>query len=71
MKKIFLLDINLWVALAFDNHDHHGPALKWAESAADGTLSFCRMTQQGFLRLATNKQVLRKHVLNLAEAWVL
>ncbi|MCC7087069.1 MAG: PIN domain-containing protein [Pirellulales bacterium] len=71
MKKIFLLDVNVWVALVFDHHDHHAPALSWVQTVGDETLAFCRMTQQGLLRLATNERVLREHAVTLKEAWAL
>src|SRR5262249_55061312 len=33
------------------------------------TCFFCRMTQQGFLRLATNPAVFGKHAVTMAQAW--
>lgn len=71
MKKTFLPDVNVWVALVFDHHDHHAAALSWVKSVDDETLAFCRMTQQGLLRLATNSRVLQEHVLTLAAAWAM
>jgi len=71
MKKTFLPDVNVWVALVFDHHDHHVAALSWVKTIGDETLAFCRMTQQGLLRLATNGRVMREHVLTLAAAWAL
>ena len=71
MRKIFLPDVNVWVALAFDHHGHHGSALTWVNAVGSEALAFCRMTQQGLLRLATNGRVMGTHVLTLAEAWAL
>jgi hypothetical protein len=71
MKRTFLLDVNVWVALSFDHHDHHGAALTWMKALDDESLAFCRMTQQGLLRLATNSRLMGEHVLTLAEAWAL
>jgi uncharacterized protein len=69
MKRIFLPDVNVWVALSFDHHDHHAQAITWVNSLGDESLAFCRMTQQGLLRLATNQNVMREHVLTLSAAW--
>ena len=61
-------DINVWVAMTFDSHPHHLPAKSWFDAVASG-MSFCRMTQQGFLRLASNPKVAGKHALSLTQAW--
>jgi len=66
---MFLPDVNLWLALAFDKHVHHLVAKKWFGGIPDGDCSFCRMTQQGFLRLATNPKVLGDETVTLADAW--
>lgn len=71
MTRTFLLDVNVWVALSFDHHDHHGTALAWMNALNDESLAFCRMTQQGLLRLGTNSRIMGEHVLTLAEAWAL
>ena len=69
MKKTWLLpDVNVWVALTFDSHPHHPSAKTWFDGLTDEPLLFCRMTQQGFLRLATNPKVAGKHVLTLTDA---
>lgn len=66
---MFLPDINVWLALAFDGHAHHATASMWFERVADGECSFCRLTQQGFLRLATNPKAFAKDALTLESAW--
>ena len=66
---MFLLDVNLWVALAFDKHVHHSVANNWFGGISDGNGSFCRMTQQGFLRLSTNPKVLGSDAVTLVDAW--
>ena len=71
MKTTFLPDVNVWVALVFDHHDHHAAALSWVKTVDDDNLAFCRMTQQGLVRLATNSRVLQEHVLTMAGAWAL
>jgi len=64
-----LLDINVWLALAFEAHEHHRIAREWFDGIPDETCSFCRMTQQGFLRLSTNPAVFGKEALSLTAAW--
>lgn len=49
-----LADINVWLALAFGEHPHSKKAWNWLDSQEAGSCLFCRITQQGFLRLATN-----------------
>jgi uncharacterized protein len=65
-----LLDVNVWLALTFDSHVHHPSAKAWFDGLPAGAAClFCRLTQQGFLRLATNRSVFGKHALTLTEAW--
>jgi uncharacterized protein len=66
---MYLLDVNVWLALAFDTHVHHTVAKNWFDGLPTGSFFFCRMTQQGFLRLATDPRVLRSDAVTLAEAW--
>ena len=69
MQKILLPDVNVWLALAFDAHVHHPAAKIWFDGLTDEVCLFCRLTQQGFLRLATNRQVFGANALALAGAW--
>jgi|SRR5262245_273747 len=66
---MFLPDVNFWLALNFDSHVHHPAAKNWFDALTDQTCFFCRMTQQGFLRLATNPTVFGKYAVTLAQAW--
>ena len=65
----FLPDINVWLALTFSGHPHHASALAWFDSAPPESCAFCRMTQQGFLRLASNPKVFLSDALTLPRAW--
>ncbi len=59
-----LLDSNVWVALAFDRHEHHALALAWLEGMEEAdAASFCRMTQNSFLRLATSVRFFQEEAL--------
>jgi uncharacterized protein len=55
----YLCDSNVWVALALSAHVHHGVARAWLDTVDEqGSVLFCRQTQQTFLRLLTNEAVL-------------
>lgn len=66
---MFLPDINLWLALAFESHFHHSAAKRWFDGSPSGSFFFCRLTQQGFLRLATNPKVVKAEAVSLSRAW--
>ena len=68
-KTLLLPDVNVLFAMTFDSHVHHPSAKTWFDAVTNERVCFCRMTQQGFLRLATNPRVAGKHVLTLTEAW--
>lgn len=65
---MFLPDANIWLALSFEAHVHHSAALEWFE-ATQQTSYFCRLTQQAFLRLATNPKAVGEDVVSLRQAW--
>ncbi len=65
-----LPDVNVWLALTFDSHVHHPDAKAWFDGLPAGAVCFfCRLTQQGLLRLATNPSVFGQHAVTLPEAW--
>jgi len=66
--KSYFPDINVWIALSHEGHEHHIPAARWFESL-DDDLHFCRMTQLGFLRLLTHPTVMRESVRTQKQAW--
>jgi uncharacterized protein len=65
-----LLDLNVWLALAFDSHQHHPSAVAWFSAVPEESCCFCRITQLGFLRLATTPRVMMDQALTLKEAWL-
>jgi uncharacterized protein len=70
----YLIDVNVWVALALAGHVHHAAARAWFEdpdpqNSESTHLLFCRVTQKGFLRLLTNAKVMGENVLTSAGAW--
>lgn len=68
---MYLPDVNVWIALAFEAHSLHPAAKVWFDGIGDESCTFCRLTQQGFLRLATNPKAIGEDVLTLNEAWAL
>lgn len=65
---MLLPDVNVWVAVAFKGHEHHRPAKAWFDGIV-AKLYFCRTTQQGFLRLATNPKVFPEDAVSMPDAW--
>ncbi len=62
-----LLDVNVWLAMAFRRHVGHAAAA-WFQ-AAYGPCCFCRLTQMGFLRLASNPSALGSAAVSMGDAW--
>ena len=67
MKVIDLLDVNVWLALAHPRHKHHKAARLYWEGA--GSMAFCRISMQGFMRLVTQPAVMGDAVHTPEEAW--
>jgi uncharacterized protein len=67
--KFYFPDINVWVAAAYQGHQHHSSASAWFASVDDGKIGFCRITQLGFLRLLTHPVVMRDEVMTPIAAW--
>ncbi|HWE53677.1 MAG TPA: TA system VapC family ribonuclease toxin [Bryobacteraceae bacterium] len=64
-------DVNVWIALAAELHIHHRLVRGWfGRFGNDDSVSFCRVTQLGFLRLLTNPRVMQDEVLSPADAWL-
>jgi toxin-antitoxin system PIN domain toxin len=66
---MFLLDVNVWLALTFDSHVHSPAGIEWFNALSGQICYFCRVTQLGFLRLATDRRVIGVHALTLRQAW--
>lgn len=65
-----LLDVNVWLALAYPGHTHHEAARHyWA--GASSPLAFCRSSMQGFLRLVTQPAVMGAAAHTPEEAWAI
>lgn len=66
---MFLPDVNFWLALAFRSHKCHASARNWMQSAAPRSVVFCRVTQLGLLRLATNLKAFPMEAVPMNQAW--
>jgi toxin-antitoxin system PIN domain toxin len=67
-----LCDVNFWVALAMGSHSKHEIARGWFEKIDEAdSMLFCRPTQQGFLRLISDKSLFRDEPVTNREAWVI
>jgi len=58
-----LADVNVWIAIASDRHEHHNAARQWFDSCI-APVVFCRIAQMAFLRLLTNRKVMGDDTLN-------
>lgn len=68
----YLIDINVWLALSWNQHTHYSLAHSWLrkQGPASSKLLFCRITQLGLLRLLSNKAILGDEALLLSEAFL-
>lgn len=69
MAGIDVPDLNLWLALADPDHEHHDRARFYWETESALEIAFCRVTMLGFLRLLTNTRVMHGAPMSSAEAW--
>lgn len=66
---IKLVDANVWLALAFSDHQHHSQAKEWFEAQGEGSCAFCRVTQMALLRHLTNAKIMGVFVQSQRDAW--
>jgi uncharacterized protein len=71
-----LPDINVWLALAVEEHPHHACAKDYWESvqstaSSDRNLWFCRVTMLGLVRLLCQPKVVGNGALSLSAAYAL
>lgn len=66
--KRYLVDVNVWFALAVEEHQHHAQARQWWQETA-GMFGFVRTTQLGLLRLLTSSGPMRGQPLSNEQAW--
>ena len=68
-----LLDINVWLALALEEHPHHLAAKNYwkSEQSLTNKFMFCRVTMLGFVRLLCQPKVVGNGALQLGSAFAL
>ena len=49
-----LLDVNVLLALAWSNHQHHLAAHRWFDETKSRPFATCSLTQLAFIRLSSN-----------------
>lgn len=54
---MYLLDINVLIALAWDDHVHHEAAHDWFASHMQEGFATCHVTQSGFVRISLNPKI--------------
>jgi hypothetical protein len=63
-----LPDVNVWLALAVQEHPHHGVALQYWTTDAAARLHFCRVTMLGLVRLLTQPRLMGPAALDATAA---
>jgi toxin-antitoxin system PIN domain toxin len=67
---LFFPDLNVWLALSDNGHEHSRNAWNWMNSLpGDARLVFSRYTQIGLLRLLVTPSVMGSAALTLGKAW--
>lgn len=66
--SLALPDVNVWLALASEEHSHWAAAMDWWEGQ-DESIVFCRFTQMGLLRLLTTAAAMDGKPLTMKRAW--
>jgi toxin-antitoxin system PIN domain toxin len=69
MTLLSFPDVNVWLAIILEHHEHHTQALAWWVQLDEVILGFTRVTQLSVLRLLTTSAVMRDQPLSMAEAW--
>jgi len=72
MTLLLFPDVNVWVALNYQRHTHHGMAQRWYENLPNSArLTFCRQTQLALFRILTTAAVMEQDVLSQQACWQL
>ena len=72
MTSWLLPDVNVWLALSTERHQHHRTTLAWFETLDETQpLVFCRQTQLGLFRLLTNPAVMGEETLTQRQCWAI
>lgn len=70
MKSLIFPDVNVWLALVYEQHVHSPIAMEWYVGLKSSTtLVFCRHTQLGLFRLLSTEAVMKQDVLSQKQCW--
>ena len=64
-----LLDVNVWLALAIEEHPHHAAAVRYWSGHTGTSRLFCRMSALSLVRLLIHPKLMSDKPLTLARAW--
>lgn len=64
-----LLDVNVWLALAIEEHPHHRQAASYWSGRGRNAVFFCRLSAMSFVRLLMNPKLMADKPLTLRAAW--
>ena len=64
-----LLDVNVWLALAIQEHPHHDAAAAYWVDHGRTPRHFCRLSAMSFVRLLSNPNLMSGKPLTLSKAW--
>jgi toxin-antitoxin system PIN domain toxin len=68
---IYLLDVNILIALTWPQHVHHTLTHAWFERTGRQAWASCPLTQLGFVRISSNPKIIANAVSPRAAATVL
>ena len=66
-----LLDVNVWLALAIEEHPHHPAAVAYWSRDTGSTRFFCRISAMSLVRLLVHPKLMADKPLTLTKAWAL
>ena len=66
-----LLDVNVWLALAIEEHPHHPIAASYWAGGGAAARFFCRLSAMSLVRLLMHPRLMANKQLTLAKAWAL
>ena len=66
-----LPDVNVWLALAIEEHPHHRAASAYWDRDARTPKYFCRVSAMSLVRLLTHQKLMGDKPLSLSKSWAL
>ena len=66
---LYLCDVNLLLALVFEEHVAHRVTVEWSDARENDSLILCRPTQVSLLRLLSNRAIMGEKACAQKQAW--